>query len=130
MIEFVLPQTTGEWLAWLVAFGCVLTGLLLLLAPRLVMRVVGLGESTSNPGGVSEIRSILGGLFLGIGFACIMFAQPLVYAALGFGFVCAVIGRLISFVADRAFTGTVIAATVIEGFGAFFPLAYAFGVIV
>ena len=72
--------------------------------------------------GVSEIRGAFGGSWVGIALGAILFAQPLIYLALGLGFAVMVIGRLISFITDKSLNGQTVAATVIEATGAFFLL--------
>ena len=129
MIEIVFPTSLGEWLAWLTALASILVGLYLMLMPRGFMRFIGFGDSADNDGAVSEIRGPFGGVYFGFGIAAILLAQPLIYIALGFGFLGAVIGRLLGFLVDRTFTPKILAATFLEVLGAFFPLAYAFGLI-
>ena len=129
MIEFVLPQTTGEWLAWLVAFSCLIVGLCLMLLPKKLMIFVGMGDSTESTGALSEIRGPFAGAFVGIGLAAILFAQPLVYAALGLMLFFMVVGRFLGFLLDRSLDRKRAALTIAEAIMAYFPLAYAFGII-
>ena len=43
---------------------------------------------------------------------------------MGLGFIFMVIGRLVSFIADKSLSRQTVAATVIEATGAFFLIAY------
>ena len=128
-IEFVAPQSTGEMLAWFVTVITMLVGLALMIIPRRFAHVLGmatriLGMATRNSAGTSEIRRAFGGSWVGIALGALLFAQPLIYLALGLGFVFMVIGRIVSFIADGSLNGQTVAATAIEAAGAFFLLAY------
>ncbi len=130
MIEFILPQTNGEWLAWLTALVTILVGLSLMLMPGSVMKADGLQTVGDTKEGYSAIRGPFGGVYVGFGLAVMaLHPQPLLYFALGAAFCGALIGRILSFIIDRAWRGMVIPGTIAEVFGAFFPLAYATGVI-
>ena len=121
-LEFVAPQTTGEMLAWIVALLTMLVGSALMIIPRRFAHF--LGMATRNPAGVSEIRGAFGGSWAGIALAALILAQPLIYLAMGLGFIFMVVGRLISFVADKSLNGQTVAATIVEATGAFFLIAY------
>ncbi|PCH45509.1 MAG: DUF4345 domain-containing protein [Hyphomicrobiales bacterium] len=127
MIEFVFPQSTGEWLAWFGAFYFIIGGLVALITPRRFMTLTHL--AVEKPAGMSEIRGALGGAYIGFGVAAIMFAQPLIYLALGFALAGMVLGRLISMAIDGARSSKVWFFTAIEALLAFFPIAYVFGLI-
>ena len=130
MIEFVLPQSAGEWLAWLTALVIVLVGLSLMLMPRTVMQADGLQTVGETTEGYSAMRGPFGGVYVGFGLAVMaLHPQPLLYFALGAAFCGALIGRFLSLVIDRAWRGMVIPGTIAEVLGAFFPLAYATGLI-
>ena len=81
--------------------------------------------AVGHQNGVSEVRGPLGGAWVGFGLAAILLAQPLVYLALGFAFLVTVVGRIVSFIADRTFNLHCVAATLFEALLAFFPIAYA-----
>lgn len=125
MIEFTFPFSTGEWLAWTAALATILTGLVLMIIPRRFMHFLGLAPRSGTNNGVSEVRGPLGGAWVGFGLAAILLAQPLVYLALGFAFLVTVVGRIVSFFADRTFNLHCVAATLFEALLAFFPIAYA-----
>lgn len=129
MIEFTLPYSTGEWLAFLTALATVLIGLCLMLFPRPMMHWLGLAPRPSSNNGVSEVRGPFGGMWVGFGLAALVLAQPLVYLALGAAFAFAVVGRLYSFVIDRTFNIHCVVATFFEVLSAFFPIAYGLQII-
>src|SRR5690606_9866511 len=83
-LAFPWPYTEGEWLAWTSALVTVVLGLVAMLAPRLRLREIG-----QHPEALAESRGQLGGFYVGIGVAAILFAQPFVYMALGFGWTVA-----------------------------------------
>ena len=125
MIEIAFPEDWSERLAFLTAVITMLLGLGLMLAPRLAGGLIGLASISGTNNGLSEIRGPFGGMWLGLGLACIILAQPFTYFALGLAFLGAVLGRLISFVFDRTFNAYCLIATVIELLGAYFPLKFA-----
>jgi len=130
MIEFVWPQTDGEWLAWSSALIMVLSGLWILFAPRRWMDFVGLRTATNHPEAVAQMRGPLGGGRIGLGLAIlILHPQPLLYLALGSAWFFTSLGRLISIFADKGHTKYNWISLIIEGILAFFAFAYAFGLI-
>lgn len=130
MIEFILPQTPGEWLCWLVALAMVLTGLAMMLVPRRIMGHLGFALDLGRPNGLSELRGPIGGFYVGIGLVAMVFhPQPLIYMAIGGAFAVTVLGRLISMVFDGAYGGSVLFWTLVEAFAAGVTLAYVFGFI-
>ncbi len=118
------PYSTGEWLAWLTALVTLGIGLALMIIPRRFIYVLGLVPREDSPNGVSEVRGAVGGMWAGIALACLLLAQPLVYLALGLAFFTAVIGRVVSFVADKSFNLHCVAATVFEGVAATLLILY------
>lgn len=126
---FPWPYTEGEWLAWTSALATVLYGLIAFFAPRLRLRALRLGETVNHPEIRAESRAQLGGFYVGIGAAAILFAQPLVYMALGVGWGLAVVGRLLSLIFDRALTPRNCMHLLICAVLSALPLIYVFGII-
>ena len=125
MIEIVFPDDWSERLAWLTALATTTLGLVMMLFPRSFAGFLGLAVHGDSKKGVSELRGAFGGMWLGLGVACILLAQPFTYFALGLAFLGAVMGRLISMIFDRAYGPHCLIATVIEVLGAYFPLRFA-----
>lgn len=78
----------------------IVTGLVSLLAPRSVFGFTGL--SAPGPRGISEIRSILGGVFIGLGIAVFLLGTPEVYQMLGITYFAIGAVRLVSIFVDKA----------------------------
>lgn len=126
MIEIVFPEDWSERFAWLTAVATLLVGVVLMLVPARFGRLLGLQPVGVSPNGLSELRGPVGGVWVGLGLACLMLAQPFTYFALGMAFAFAIVGRLISFVFDRTFNIQCVVAALIELMGAYFPLRFAF----
>jgi hypothetical protein len=78
----------------------ILTGIVALVRPRSVTGFTGL-EPTGGRG-VTEIRAVLGGFFIGLGGAAILLnAQP-AYQTLGIGYLIVAVTRGISMFVDRS----------------------------
>jgi hypothetical protein len=127
MIEFYWPTTQGEWLAWSSALVTILFGLMLLFAPRLSLRILRLQTLPDHPEAVSEARATMAGFYLGVGICAMLFAQPLVYLALGGGWAFTAFGRIISMMSDRGVTFYNLVSVVIEVLLAAGPLLYGLG---
>jgi len=125
MIEIVFPDDWSERLAWLTAVATMVIGLALMLFPRTFGHYLGLSFRSDTNNGVSELRGAFGGMWIGLGLACLLLAQPFTYFALGLAFFGAVIGRLISLLVDRTFNPHCLIATALEALGAYFPLRFA-----
>lgn len=81
------------------ALATVATGLLALLKPTAVHGFTGL--ETDGPRGISEIRSIFGGLFIALGVAPFIFGET-AYQVLGLGYLVIAAVRLVSILIDRS----------------------------
>jgi hypothetical protein len=69
----------------------------------------------------------MAGFYLGLGLACILLAQPLLYLALGLSWGFTAFGRLVSILSDRGNTVYNWISLVIELVLAALPLAFALG---
>ena len=127
MIEFYWPTTQGEWLAWSSALVTIVFGLVLLFAPRLSLRILRLQTLPDHPEAVSEARATMAGFYLGVGICAMLFAQPLIYLALGGGWAFTAFGRIISMMSDRGVTLFNLISVVIEILLAAGPLLYGLG---
>ena len=70
------------------------------LAPRFTAGALDLTPDGSNMG-LSEMRASVGGLFVASAIACLVIAESLAYAMLGFAYAGAAFGRGLSLVLDK-----------------------------
>lgn len=126
-LAFPWPISEGEWLAWSSAAVTALLGLVMLLAPRIVGRALRLQAVAGHPEAIGEIRAALGGFYLGIGLSAILFAQPLIYLALGLCWALAAFGRFVSMLSDDGNTPYNWLRLAIEGLLGALALAFALG---
>jgi hypothetical protein len=80
--------------------GTIGTGLISLLRPRLVFGFTGLTAPGSR--GITEIRAVLGGLFIGLGIAVFIFSTREVYQTLGAMYLAIGTVRAVSMFADKS----------------------------
>lgn len=128
-MEFYLPTTTGEWLAWSAALVTALIGLLLLFAPRFMLKVLRLQPINDRPEAIAAVRANIAGFHLGLGLGCLIFAQPFLWLVLGAAWGFTLFGRLISIMSDRGSTFHNWTAALVEFLLAAGPLLYAFGLV-
>ncbi|WP_274627321.1 DUF4345 family protein [Arvimicrobium flavum] len=126
---FPWPMTSGEWRAWASAAATVLFGLVLLFAPRLSFRLLRLKTRDGKPEAIAEARSTMAGFYLGLGVCCVLLGnQPFLYNALGFSWLFAAFGRVISMLSDGGNKPFNWIALVIQLVLAALPLGFVFGV--
>ena len=75
-------------------------GLFGFLAPRYTASALDLAPTDSTMG-LSEMRASVGGLFVVAGAAALWLDAPLAYAMIGFAFVGAALGRVLSLIFDK-----------------------------
>jgi hypothetical protein len=127
MIEIILPQSTGEWLAWTSALITIGFGLVCFFAPRTTYAILRLRTQEDVPEALSESRATMAGFYLGVGLCSILFAQPLIWMVLGAGWAFTALGRLVSMIFDRGNTVFNWVSIVMEMALAALPLVYALG---
>jgi predicted membrane channel-forming protein YqfA (hemolysin III family) len=127
--EFPWPLSQGEWLAWSAAAVTVLFGLILFFAPGLSLRILRLQTRPDHPEAVSEARATMSGFYLGLGLCAILFAQPMLYIALGLSWALTAFGRLVSMMSDRGNTLYNWVSLVLEIVLAAMPLVFALGLV-
>jgi hypothetical protein len=93
-------MTVLEILQLIAAILTIITGLASLLFPRSVMGFTGL--IVPGPRGITEIRAILGGTFVGLGIAPIVLNAPEAYLMLGIVYLVIAVARAIGLVLDRS----------------------------
>lgn len=126
-MEFALPIETGEQLAFGAAVFTVLLGMMMLLAPGFSLRILGFQRPELSTAPYSEMRSSLGGFYVGVGVAAILVAQPFVYFALGLGFALGAFGRILSILSDSGSTLRNYILLVVQIVLSLLPLGYFFG---
>ena len=126
-MQFYWPATSGEWVAWTSALITIGFGLLLLFAPRISLRILRLQTHPDHPEAIAEGRGTMAGFYLGLGICCILFAQPLLWVALGVCWGFTAFGRLISMLSDRGNTVYNWISIIIEIALALMPMAFAYG---
>ena len=82
------------------SIGTVATGLLSLVKPRSVYGFTGL--RTEGGRGITEIRAVLGGLFVALGAVPLVYRQDLPYMMLGVGYLTVGFIRLIFMFVDKS----------------------------
>jgi hypothetical protein len=103
-------------LKYVAGAATILTGATSLFLPKKVLNFTGL--SVSGGRGITEIRTILGALFIGVGAAAIYFNMPQTYQMLGITYLVMALVRLVSiFVDDSAISSNIISLVVELVFG-------------
>jgi len=82
------------------AIATIATGLFSLVRPRAVFGFTGL--SAPGPRGITEIRAVLGGAFIGLGAAPLLLGEPATYVMLGITYLVIAAARLAGMVVDRS----------------------------
>ena len=126
---FPWPFSQGEWLAWSSAVVTVLFGLILFFAPGLSLLLLRLQTTPEHPEALAEARATMSGFYLGLGLTCILFAQPMLYIALGVSWALTAFGRIVSMMSDRGNTLYNWVSVAVEIVLAALPLAFAFGLV-
>jgi hypothetical protein len=96
----------------IVAVGTILTGAISLFWPLKVRGFTGLEVEGGR--GVTEIRSILGAFFIGLGAAALFFNLPETYQMLGFTYLLVGIVRAISMFIDESVVSSNIISIIVE----------------
>ncbi|NLF03319.1 MAG: hypothetical protein GX601_20335 [Anaerolineales bacterium] len=78
----------------------IVTGLVSLVRPRSVTGFTGLQPVGGR--GVTEIRAVLGGFFIGLGAAPLILSADAVYQALGIGYLVVALTRAVGMIIDRS----------------------------
>jgi hypothetical protein len=94
------------------AIGTIATGVLALLRPRSIEGFTGI--QASSPRAITEIRSIFGGLFIGLGAAALLLNDPAAYQMLGITYGAIAVTRIISIFLDRSPENSNIISAVVE----------------
>jgi len=92
--------------------GTIVTGLVSLLWPRSTFGFTGL--TAPGPRGITEIRSILGGLFIGLGIAVLVLGTREVYQALGIMYIAIGAVRAVSMLVDKSIEQSNVISLIVE----------------
>jgi hypothetical protein len=92
----------------LAAVATILTGIVSLIWPRSVFGFTGL--TVSGPRGITEIRAVLGGVFIALGVVPLVWNQPAAYFMLGVTYLTVGLVRLGSMLLD----GSVVRSNIIS----------------
>jgi hypothetical protein len=101
----------GMILKAIAALATVATGLLALVKPSAAYGFTGLNANGVR--GVSEIRAVFGGLFIGLGLAPFFLGAP-AYQMLGIGYLAIAAARAFSIVFDKSYARSNLISLVIE----------------
>jgi hypothetical protein len=82
------------------AIGTIITGLISLIRPLAVTGFTGVKPDGAR--GLSEIRAVLGGLFVASGAAVLYLNEPAAFKTLGFAYLGTGLARLLSIFVDNA----------------------------
>ena len=96
----------------IVAVATILTGIVSLFWPRKVRNFTGLEVQGGR--GITEIRSILGAFFIGLGSTALYFNIPETYQMLGFTYLIVAIVRGISMFVDNSVVSSNIISLIVE----------------
>jgi uncharacterized membrane protein len=93
------------------ALATAATGILAFVKPPATYGFIGLNPNGVR--GISEIRSIFGGLFIALGLAP-LFLGEVAYQMLGIGYLAIAVARLISIVFDKSYASSNIISLITE----------------
>jgi hypothetical protein len=93
-------MTVLEVLKIIAAIGTIATGLFSFIRPRAVFGFTGL--SAPGPRGITEIRAVLGGAFLGLGAAPLILRVPQTYQVLGIMYLVIAVTRIAGMIVDKS----------------------------
>jgi len=94
------------------ALGTVATGFISLVRPQSIKNFTGL--QATGPRGITEIRAVMGALFIGLGLAPFILAAPAVYQALGIMYLAIAIVRTVSMFLDKSVVQSNIISLAVE----------------
>ena len=129
-LGFTLPQTNADLMTYVAGAFTALFGLFALFAPVTMLRALRLTTHSAHPEAVSEMRSTVGGFYLGMGLMVLMFfeqwAMPMM---LGVAWLFAAFGRLVSILSDKGSTFYNLVFLLLDLVLAGLPLAVAFNLV-
>lgn len=95
-----------------VAIGTVATGLYALIRPRAIQGFTGLTAPAAR--GITELRAVMGGGFIGLGIAPLLLGTAPVYQMLGIMYVAIAVVRAVSMAVDGSWVQSNVISLVVE----------------
>jgi hypothetical protein len=89
-----------QWIKVIAVVLTLLTGLYSLLQPKKIKGFTGL--EASSPRAITEIRAVMGGTFVGLGIAALIFPIKEIYLTLGITYAAIALIRAVSMVVDKS----------------------------
>jgi hypothetical protein len=87
-----------------IALATIAFGLISVFNPKGIRSFTGLAADT--PRALSEIRAVLGGGFVGLGLAPLIWPEQAAYRTLGLAYLAIAVARLASIFVDRSYAGS------------------------
>ena len=103
---------TLEVLQVVIAVATIATGAVSLLRPESIRGFTGL--LAEGPRGITEIRAIMGGVFIALSVAPLVLGAPEAYRTLGITYLVIAVIRAVSMVVDRSVVSSNIISLVVE----------------
>jgi len=94
------------------AIATIATGVISAVGPQSVTGFTGL--SAPGPRGITEIRAVLGGAFIGLGLALLILKTPAAYRTVGIMYLAIAVIRAVSIVIDKSAVQSNIISLVVE----------------
>jgi len=115
-VRFQMPRYSVDWVFSAVALMTAGLGLVSLLIPNVALRILRLEPQPEFPYAKGEPRGVLAGFYLSLGATYLLVAQAQLFLGLvlGAAWLFTGIGRMLSIVADKGFTGYNLAAAAFE----------------
>ena len=110
--EIIRGQMIIQILQIVAAIATILTGLYSLLKPAAITGFTGLQPVGGR--GITEIRSILGGVFIALGAVPLLLNSPLAYLMLGITYLAIALVRAISMFMDKSVVQSNVISLVVE----------------
>ncbi len=105
-----------QLLKYIAGIATILTGVISLFWPLKILGFTGLDVNGGR--GITEIRSVLGALFIGLGAAVLYFNTPETFKVLGITYLVMAVARVVSmFIDDSVVSSNVISLVVEAAFG-------------
>ena len=101
-----------EVLQIIIALATIATGAVSLFRPESIRGFTGL--VAEGPRGITEIRAIMGGVFIALGVAPLILGAPEAYRTLGITYLVIAVIRAVSMVVDRSVVSSNVISLVVE----------------